>query len=54
MSELQDEMVKILHEHEKGLSVEEIQSLLQDQRSSPKNVPQWVISFELDSLRVKG
>ena len=29
MSQLQDEMVKILDEHENGLSVEEIQSLLQ-------------------------
>ena len=33
MSDLQDEMVKILREHENGLSVEEIQSQLQ-QRSS--------------------
>jgi hypothetical protein len=54
MSELQEEMVKILREYENGLSVEELQSLLQDQRSSLKNVPQWVISFELNSLRVKG
>jgi hypothetical protein len=52
MSELQDEMVKILHEHEKGWSVEEVQSDLQ--LRSHLNMPQWLVSFELDSLRVKG
>ena len=53
MSELQDNnIVKILREHENGLSVEGIQSRLQQR--SLLNVPQWLISFELDSLRVKG
>jgi len=52
MSDLQDELVEILREHENGLSVEEIRS--QVQQRSRLNVPQWVIYFELDSLRVKG
>ena len=52
MRELQDEIVEILREHENGLSVEGIQSHLQQR--SLLNVPQWLISFELDSLRVKG
>jgi repressor of nif and glnA expression len=52
MSELQDEILKILREHENGLSVEEVQSDLQ--LRSHLNMPQWLISFELDSLRVKG
>ena len=51
MSDLQDELVKILREHETGLSVEEIQSLL---HRSSSNMPQWLIYFELNSLRVKG
>jgi hypothetical protein len=52
MSELQDEIVKLLGEHENGLSVERIQSLLQER--SLLKVPQWLITFELDSLRVEG
>ena len=52
MSELQDEIVEILREHENGLSVEGMQFHLQQR--SLLNVPQWLISFELDSLRVKG
>lgn len=55
MSDLESEIVMILAEHEKGLKVESIQAELQSRRASQKNhVPQWVISFALDSLRVKG
>jgi hypothetical protein len=55
MSDLEDEIIKILSGHKKRLSIENIQTQLQNRRTSPKNpVPQWVISFALDSLRVRG
>ena len=38
MSDLQDEMVELLHEHKNGLSVEEVHS--QVQQRSKLNVPQ--------------
>ncbi len=54
MSDLEAEIVMILAEHEKGLKVESIQVEMQRRRVNLKPVPQWVISFALDSLRVKG
>ena len=54
MSDLEAEIVMILAEHEKGLKVESIQAEMQRRRVNLKPVPQWVISFALDSLRVKG
>ena len=53
MSDLEAEIVMILAEHEKGLKVESIQVEMQRRRVNMKPVPQWVISFALDSLRVK-
>ena len=54
MSDLEAEIVMILGEHEKGLKVESIQAEMQRRRVNLNPVPQWVISFALDSLRVKG
>ena len=51
MSKLQDEMLKVLQKHGDGLSVDDMQAELQ---RAGLNVPQWVISFELASLQVKG
>ena len=54
MSDLEAEIIMILGEHEKGLKVESIQAEMQRRRVNLNPVPQWVISFALDSLRVKG
>jgi hypothetical protein len=55
MSDLEAEIVKILREHDEGLSLENIQSRLLEQRRNEKNlVPDWVVHFALDSLRIKG
>jgi len=54
MSDLEAEIIMILGDHEKGLKLESIQPEMQRRRVNLKPVPQWVISFALDSLRVKG
>ena len=55
MSNLEDEIVKILSKHASGLGVENIETELQNQCAGQKNpMPQWVISFALGSLWVKG
>ena len=54
MSDLEAEIIMILGDHEKGLKLESIQAEMQRRRVNLKPVPQWVISFALDSLRVKG
>ena len=55
MSDLEAEIVEILREHDGGLSLENIHSRLLEQRTNEKNpVPDWVVHFALDSLRVKG
>jgi len=54
MSDLEAEIIMILGDHEKGLKLESIQAEMQRRRVNLNPVPQWVISFALDSLRVKG
>jgi len=54
MSDLEAEIIMILGDNEKGLKLESIQAEMQRRRVNLKPVPQWVISFALDSLRVKG
>ena len=55
MTDLEAEIVEILRPHAEGLSIEDIQSQLSEDHSNPKNpVPDWVIYFALDSLRVRG
>ena len=54
MSDLEAEIIMILGDHEKGLKLESIQAEMQRRGVNLKPVPQWVISFALDSLRVKG
>jgi hypothetical protein len=56
MSDLEDDILQILREHKEGLSIQGIQFQLENQPTSPKDpyrVPDWVVSFALDSLRVK-
>jgi hypothetical protein len=54
MSDLEDDILQILREHKEGLSIQGIQFQLENQPTSTKDpVPDWVVSFALDSLRVK-
>ena len=53
MSNLETEILVILREHEEGLSAECVHTKMARPNRS-KTLPRWVISFALDSLRVKG
>lgn len=53
MSDLETEILVILRGHEEGLSAECVYTKIAKPNRS-KCLPRWVVSFALNSLRVKG
>ena len=54
MRNLESDILKILRQHDQGATVRDIQSTLPKRFMPKTSVPEWVIEFSLDSLRVKG